>query len=186
MSIREHEPMLRPLAMSAERANRPTAIVAFSGLLLAAAVGFLLWSANGVGAAERRLERAQSEATEVRRIAAEITRLRDTGAQDDTPDARYQRAPNLLSTLSSSADASGMTARPRITPQRSDEQRGGALVRQNVVASVNGQEIEAVLRWIESAVRQVDGMYVSQYKATPNRATGWNIDVRFSRWELKQ
>jgi hypothetical protein len=186
MSILKHEPMLRPLALSAERANRPTTIVAFTGVLLVAAFGFLLWSANGVGAAERRVERAKTEAADVQRVSAEITRMRSEESVTDTPDAKYRRNPNLLSTLSASADAAGLTPRPRIVPQKSDEQRNGALVRQNVSASISGQEIGDVLRWIESVLKQIDGLYVSQFKATPNRTTGWNIDVRFSRWELKQ
>ncbi len=186
MSVLKHEPMLRPLALSAERANRPTAIVAFTAVLLVGAFGFLMWSAKGVGAAERRVERARGEAVNVALISEEIERLRTEETVTDTPDAKYRRNPNLLSTLSTSADVAGLSVRPRITPLKSDEQRNGALIRQNVSASISGQEIGDVLRWIETVLKQMDGLYVSQFKATPNRTTGWNIDVRFSRWELKQ
>jgi len=186
MSVREQEPMLRPLAMGAERANRPTGIVVFSAVLLLASFAFLLWSSSGVSAAERSLRRATTEASDVRRIAAEIERMNDAGSQATTEEAKYRPAPALLSTISASADAAGLAPRPRITPQRDDEQRDGALVRKNVQASVEGQEIGDVLRWIETVVRQVDGLYVSQFKVKPSRTTGWNIEVRFSRWELKQ
>lgn len=186
MSVREHEPMLRPLAMAAERSNRPTAIVAFSALLLIGATLFLLWSSSGVAGARQRLVRAARESGEVERLAAQITQVRQAGASAPAEDAKYARAPNLLSGVSAAADQAGLRTRPRIAPLRSDEQRDGALVRQNVQGSINGEEVGPVLAWIETALRQTPGLYVSQFKAVPNRTTGWNIEVRFSRWELKQ
>jgi type II secretory pathway component PulM len=186
MSVRRQEPMLRPLAMAAERANRPTAIVVFSGALLAASLVFLFWSAKGVNAAEARLRRATNEAIEVQRVAAEITRMRDAGTQSTGEEAKYRPIPTLLSSISASADQAGLSTRPQITPQRDDTQLDGALVRKNIGARVSGQEIGDVLRWVETVLRQVDGLYVSQFKVTPNRTTGWNIELRFSRWELKQ
>ncbi|MGP1308699.1 MAG: hypothetical protein ACTS27_00690 [Phycisphaerales bacterium] len=178
--------MLRPLAMAAERANRPTAIVVFSVALLLGAVIFLLWSARGVNAAEQRLERAVAEAAAVNDVAAQIRRIREEGSQAAPEDAKYRPAANLLSTISTASDRIGMSTRPQITPQRDDEQLRGPLVRRNIGARITGQEIGDALRWIETVVGQVDGLYVSQFKVTPSRTTGWNIDVRFSRWELKQ
>jgi type II secretory pathway component PulM len=186
MSVRRQEPMLRPLAMAAERANRPTAIVVFSGLLLFAAVVFLFWSAKGVSAAEARLRRATNEAVEVQRVAAEITRMRDAGTQSTGEEAKYRPIPTLLSSISASADQSGFSTRPQIIPERDDVQLDGALTKKRIRATVSGQEIGDVLRWVETVLRQVDGLYVSQFKVTPNRTTGWNIELRFSRWELKQ
>lgn len=186
MSVRDQEPMLRPLAMSAERANRPTAIVAFSAALLLGATVFTLWAARGVGAAEARRDRAVSEAREVQRLASEIERTRGSAERAPAEDAVYRPLPTLLSTISSSADQAGLSPRPQITPQRDDEQLGGALVRKNILCRVSGQEVDAVFRWIEITLRQAEGMYVRDFKATPNRTTGWNIEVVFSRWELKQ
>ena len=186
MSIREHEPMLRPLAMAAERANRPTAIVVFSAVLLLAACAFLMWSAGGVSAAEQRLERASSEAAAVNDIAQRIELLRDQGEQPESQDAKYRPVSNLLSTISAASDRVGLSSRPRITPLRDDEQFDGALVRRNIAGRVSGEQIGDALRWVETVVAQVDGLYVSQFKVTPSRTTGWNIEVRFSRWELKQ
>lgn len=186
MSIREQEPMLRPLAMSAERANRPTAIVAFSAALLIGAVIFTLWASKGVAAAEARRDRAVNEARDVQRLASEIERTRGSAERAPAEDAIYRPLPTLLSSISSSADQAGLSPRPQLTQQRDDEQFGGTLVRKNIMARVNGQEMSAVLRWIETTLRQAEGMYVKDFKTTPNRTTGWNIEVVFSRWELKQ
>jgi hypothetical protein len=184
-SPRDREPMLAALAGAAERANRPTAVVVFCAALLLLATIFALWTGRQASAAERayvsaagQLARAKAAADDIKRITAE----RAAGAGQTSV---FDPEPRLLSSISNALPADKIQSTEiRFEPNK-EEIPGSPLVRQVVTCrSLQKLEIEPVFEWIAAALNAVPGLHITHFSMKPSRE-GWEITVKFARWELK-
>ncbi len=181
----DREPMLAALAGAAERANRPTTVVAFCAILLVVAAGFMFWSSGRASAAEkaytieaRQLARAEAVAAEIRRINAE----REAGANEGSV---FDPEPRLLSSISGALPADRLQSTELRFEQTKEEAPNSPLVRQVVTCrSVRKLEIEPVFDWMTRALEAVPGLHIIHFSMKPAR-DGWEITVKFARWELK-
>lgn len=184
MIPREHEPMLNGLARSAERANRPTALVVFSVLLLLAALGYAGWNWSDARAAAREFRRDAAQQREVERAIGEIRAMRAQREQGQGAQAAFAAEPSMLSKLSQAASIAGLTVPPQIQPPNREDTPGSPLVKQVITARADGQEPAVVFAWLRKCLEDIPGLYVSQFALRPTRL-GWSLEVRFARWEIK-
>ncbi len=184
MIPREHEAMLHGLARSAERANRPTALVVFSVLLLLAALAFAGWNVLGMREASREFRREAAQRREVERAVGEIRAMREQRSQGAGALASFAPEASMLSKLAQAANAAGLTTPPQIQPPNREDIPGSPLVKQVVTARADGQEPGAVFAWLKKCLEDIPGLYVSQFALRPTRL-GWSVEVRFARWEIK-
>lgn len=183
MSAREHEIMLGAMASAAERRNKPVALVAFGAALLAGAFAFYGWNAGQARSARAAFEREAQAAQKVGMIADRIVFERENAAVAGETDY-YAPNPTLLSALASSATGAGLTKTPAFTQNTEDS--GGPIVRKTVTARISAEAVETTLAWVERALGEVDGLHVASFSLKSTRATGWEVEVRFARWETKE
>ena len=181
---RDVETMLAAMASGAERANRPTAVVAFSVALLVASLAFAMWSMNSARAATRVYERTLTEYANVERLSQLLEHLaREQERSRDRPDI-YAREPRLLSTISQAAPLAGIDRAPIITGGR-ETVPGSPLVRQIVNAQIDRQDVSAVMEWITIVLRDIPGLHIIRLNMRPT-TNGWQFQIRFGRWEVEE
>lgn len=182
MSLREHEPMLAAMASKAERANRPTAVVVFCTLLLVGAVGFTIWSSGRASEARAAFRREAQAQAEVERLTTQIEEARERKSRGENELEGYSPETALLSKIGQAASRALIEPIPRLRTN-TESMTSSPLVRQVVTATVDDHEMEKVLAWITNALNEVDGLYVTEYSMKPTRK-GWEVTVKFARWEL--
>lgn len=182
MSLREHEPILAAMAGRAERANRPTAVVVFCTALLLAAVAFTAWASGRAAEAKREFRREAQTQAEVERLAGMIVEAREKKTRGEDESTVYAPETALLSKIGQAATRAQIDGIPRLRTN-TESLASSPLVRQVVTGTVENNEMDRVLRWITNALDEVDGLYVTEYTMKPTRR-GWEVTVRFARWEL--
>jgi len=181
---RDVETMLSALASSADRANKPTAVVVFCVAVLGASLIFAMWSMNAAGAASRDYERTLREYANVERLAQVLEHIqRERAESGDEPDI-YAREPRLLSTISQAAPMAGIDRTPTITGSR-ETMPGSPLVRQIVTAQIDRQDVASVMEWITIALRDIPGLHIIRLTMRPTN-NGWQFQIRFGRWEVQE
>lgn len=183
MSLREHEPMLAALASGAERRNRPTSMVALCAALLVGAGAYALWSARSARAAHAAFVREAAASAKVEALAAQVVAIEDS-LKSGPGDMGPYTPRELLGSLASAATSAGLTDTPSFNPT-SEETADSPLVRKVIIARLLGKPLAPTLAWIEKALTDIPGLYVTQFNLKPTRQ-GWEVEVRFARWETKQ
>lgn len=179
---REHEPMLGALARSAERANTPTAMVAFCAALLLGSGLFAAWQHRDANHARAELRQQVVAAAKVRTLADQIKMVRAEQALGGGAAAAYEPK-ELLGAISRAAEGAKIVPPPSVRETR--EETTGPLTRKIVTANVRGHAMDHVLDWIRASVNDVPGLHVVQMTARTSPTDGWDIEIRFARWELK-
>ncbi len=182
---RDREPMLAALAGAAERANRPTAVVLFCAILLLGATIFALWSGRQASAAERTYVSAATQLSRARAAADEIKRINAARQSGATQTSVFDPEPRLLSSISNALPADKIQSTDLRFEQNKEEVPGSPLVRQVVTCrSLRKLELDPVLEWTGRALEAVPGLHIIHFSLKPTRE-GWEITVKFARWELK-
>lgn len=183
LSPREHEPMLGALARSAERANTPTGMILFCTALLLAAAVFLFSQARDASAAKAAFKAQEASSAKIRALKADIERIRAEQLVGSGSAQAYEPR-ELLGAI----DAKAQEARLKqpTNPRQTIEDAAGPLQRKIVNANVRNEPVQKVLDWINAAIRDVPGLHVAQMNLRASPSDGWDIEVRFARWELKK
>lgn len=183
----EREIQLRALAASGERRNRPRALpIAACGLLAVGAL-FAGWSALEAGSARAELVASTNQATEVRKLLAQMDTIRrDPARRLDTQ--RYAPDQQILAKLAQSIpDRIGMNSKPAVTEARTVPLAPDSkLVSRQVRAILQDVRLEQAMEWINAALREVQGLAVTNVEFTPTRDRGWVVTVDLARWESRQ
>lgn len=180
----EREAMLAPLAGASERANRPTAMVVFCAVLLLASAAFASLSARDASAARRAFQTQQDQYAQVQTIAAQMRAIREQQDAAAQGDDAYAPEPRLLSQLQQTASQAGLATLGFSVEESREEAPGRPIIRRVVTYRLNGQEIPPVMAWIQEALRSVKGLFITHFSMKPT-ARGWDIQIKFARWELK-
>ncbi len=170
-------------AASAERAARPTHLLVLAGLLLVVAAVALLMSWTRLSSANRTLAFQMRLAEDMSADVAALKQLREASTSDG-PTASDEVL-TIRSRISQAAVGAGIKNASNLTPEsdRANPQRAGTNSVQRLFKyTVQDEELKALLEWLHKAPQQVPGLEVYQMKLTP-RATDWQLQVTFSRWE---
>lgn len=183
---RDREPMLAALAGSAERANRPTAVVVFCAAVLLVAMIFAVLSRGKAAQARTAYEHAASQLQTASSVAAEIKRITEERKNTTNAPGVFDPEPRLLSIVSGALTAAGLqTTEFRFDPPSKEEVPNSPLVRQVLTCrTLVPMEVEPVLDWVQRSLNAAPGLHVIHLSMKPTRQ-GWDITVKFARWELK-
>ena len=172
---------LQALSGAAERRNQPRLLILLAVILILIA-GFYTFS--GYGSAATARERAQRQAVNAVQIDAQLDRynaLTQGGAESGLV-TRFPVNDRIRSTLESSADIFGLEI-PVVTQRRERAGLDYPLQRQIITAQLSDAPLEPTLKWINSATKNIDGLYIAGVEFSPSPA-GWQIEVRYARWEV--
>ncbi|MCB9838614.1 MAG: hypothetical protein H6813_04680 [Phycisphaeraceae bacterium] len=174
---------LQALSRAAERKNQPR-LLTFLGVVLILIAGFYAFS--GYSATQSAFDKARGKADISAKLDPRIARynaLLQSGGEAGLEE-RFPVNTRIRSTLETSADLLGLELP---TPPQRTERMGldYPLQRQIITANLTDAPLDATLKWINSATRSIDGLYVAGVEFSPTPA-GWQVEVRFARWEVVQ
>jgi hypothetical protein len=167
---------LATAAAGAERANKPKTLIVIAGALLAVAVIATGMALSSRLAAQRKLDTERGRATEMVTLAAKLKQLNEASAGGK----RTGRITLLPTTLNQAARAAGIKTDPVM--RNMPDSRNGDVVRKKMEYDVRDESLEAILRWIDSATKQVQGLEVFSFNVKPESQV-WHAKVTFSWWE---
>lgn len=167
---------LATAALLANRRNRPRGTVVLAAIVAGiAAIALLVSLASVAGAAGAHAKRLR----QLERTQELVARHRGLEMSGD-PGGQFDRNPTLLSTMEQLAIRAGLD-KPAV-PSRTPEGRGPIQETRIKYNTFRVDDIENVMRWIDSVVTEVDGVRVHELRIDP-QPTSWTVDVTFSRWE---
>ncbi len=174
-------------AANAERANKPRWIIVLGSLLLIASTIFALASFSTLAGAKGQAEKDWKGTRAVQdmkdRLDAESAKLAARGtARNDRVGAQIEAAASAMGVvISGSVGDSTMAAASQLKMQQ----------RQYTAHTLN-QDPENIFRWLiatqtspEMAGLEISRLVFRPGGPTSNNTPGWNVDVQFSRWEMK-
>ncbi len=182
MSLNPNQELeLQALSGSAERRNQPKLLigVAALGILIA---GFYAFSGfNAAASAKRKAVNKANTAAQLDGLIARYNEL-NQGGSESALNERFPVNDRIRSTLETSADFYGIETSS--VSQRTE--RVGLdypLRKQNVTANLIDVQLEPTMKWINSAMKNIDGLYVAGVEFSPT-PSGWQVEVRYARWEV--
>lgn len=180
MEAERHE--LAAGASRAERQNRPRYLIAMALLLLAVAAIYLVssvaaWrSASKEYTAQRRnAEHAVERSARFRDLEEQARRARPVAVSSG------QDARELIVNAGPKAGLKNSVPVPRKVGDRAGP--GGVAVQKYISNGVQDESLEALVRWMETAGRDVPGLEVYTLKVKPV-ANAWSVDVTFAKREV--
>ena len=172
---------LQALSGAAQRRNQPMLLIflAFVLILVSAFYAF-----SGYGAANSARIRAQRKADTAAQLVGKIEKYNNLtqGGAEGGLDERFPVNSRIRSTLESSADLFGLDT-PTVAQRPERAGLDYPLQRQIITANLSDAPLESTLKWINSATRNIDGLYVAGVEFSP-MPSGWQVEVRYARWEV--
>jgi hypothetical protein len=172
---------LTTAAASSQRRNTPRFLVLLALLGLVLCTGWAWHCRSLAKAAARDADLAKLKAKEITLAVAKLRGLIEAEAAG--PGVRAsQPMSQLLSVIEAAGARAGLKKQlpvgGRVPQPRTAE--GWQQVR--VSYALRDESLEAVMKWIDLAQEEIEGLAVSAMKIHPE-ANEWNVNVTFSRWE---
>jgi hypothetical protein len=179
--IEELKAELSSVALRQEHQNRPVRLVIVTGLVLVASVIFLLVGVSKRFAAEAKLSRDKARATEMISLSDRLTKVKAAAANREGGGLGVP-IEGIRSRIMAAGTEAGLKNQVPL-PRKLTPNRGGSdAVQQRIEYEVRDESLDAIVRWIETAVRGTGGLEVYALTLRPE-ANQWNCKVTFSRWE---
>lgn len=172
---------LQALSGAAQRRNQPKFLLFIAVILILFAA---FYAFSGYGSAQNARSLAQRKAGIESQLDSKIDRYNELnqGGDEGGLDQRFPVNDHIRSTLETTADIAGLE-KPAVTMRPERAGLDYPLRRQVVTAQLSNAPLEPTLNWINSATKNLDGLYVAGVEFSPTDA-GWQIEVRFARWEV--
>ena len=171
---------LATAAGSAERANRPAALVVLAGLIFVIACSVLGVAATRQASAASEVERRE---TEVERIRELIVELRTNEALQAAGPDRLPVRGNFLTPIEEAARQAGIEGNIGLGRSTSDEVEPG-IFRVTANYDFRHPRLAELLDWVRRVTENVEGAEVSRVSINPNRSRDeWDFEIRFQRYE---
>ena len=172
---------LQALSGAAQRRNQPRFLLTLGvGLILVA--GFYAFSGFGAAkAAKAKAQRRAGIAAELDPLIAQYHTL-SQGGDEGALSTRFPVNSRVRSTLETTADIAGLEE-PSVTKREERQGLDYPLVRQVFTASLSDAPLEPTLKWINSATRNINDLYIAGIEFDP-APSGWTVEVRYARWEV--
>lgn len=179
--------LLADAASSIERANQPRYVIVLAMGLLAitGVVALLSWSQ--LAAARDQLTTEQALTDQTLRVVDELTAARADETERGT--TLFAPDPFIVGRLETFAREAGLTS---LTVAEADDSRTppDLFKRRKYTATLQPQEAEAIFKWVNHALADVQGLELSVLELQPGIATvdgkpRWMGSVSFTRWERR-
>ena len=182
----ERQMRLRALAASAERRNRPTALVLAAVIALAVALLFAGWSFSSAQAAQSDRRRQARTMAEIESLVTQIEETEQAAAAG-FDDSKYRTDPQLLSKLSRIAAELEMQNAPILTEGRTRTtlSADSPIAARVITVRMNQVRLEDAMRWLNNALDAVNGLFVTRVRLIPS-ANGWSVELDLARWEVSR
>lgn len=171
-------------ASTGERSNRPMHWVVLAGVLLAIVAIYTLYNMVSWGSQQAAL---QTEATQTQKYRDAIAAYKR--AAQDVSSRIFEPDPSAGAKLEMLMDEAGLARVPVAVEDGFGQLAKGAKQKQ-YRATLTDQDPEPVIKWIDLALHRgsVSGLALSSLDMRPgkpmaNGIIGWNVTVRFTRWE---
>lgn len=177
----QNEAQLASMASAIDRANRPVSFLLVPAALLIVAIAYLAWSGLQVRTASRHLALSQAQTVQIESLTEQI---RKQGERAIDLAAYFPPQPHFVSSIQDTATVPGIGfARPPVieTERRFPEGNDPPLERAEIGATVQLENLDAVLEWIDTALNaeQLKGkVFLSQIRLQPI-SNGWGANIRF-------
>jgi hypothetical protein len=173
-------------AMRSERRNRPRALPVLALLVLAVAVGYLVWTFTLRATAATRLSRATSSLGSIEGVIGQLQAMQ---AQRDDP--KYDPQNDMVGRLQRYATST--IGLPRVEVQQKDPTTSATVkgfTKRVYTTIVADADPALLLEWVTKATdgQTFPGLEIEQIKLTPGRTledgkVAWTLDIAFRRWE---
>lgn len=177
---------LAATAQSAERRNKPAALVVLAGLVFVVACGALGVGAASNAAAKKDVRQERRDLKKIEDLAIQHEQLSqrlDAGTgQSDLCD----QIPDLLSRIERLAEQAGLTqaaGEAELRLPREESERVQNVRRRTQLYTVRDQSLENLMAWVTSVVDTVPCTRVYRLDIEPAGTTEWRVDVGFERYE---
>ena len=175
---------LQALSGASQRRNQPK-VLTMLGVLLILIAGFFAFSSFGASTdAKKKAQRRSTSAIEIEGLIDRYNTLTQGGSEGGGLGQRFPVNTRIRSTLEASAENLGID-RPTITQRAERAGLDYPLQRQTLTTQISDAELKPTLKWINSATKNIDGLYVTGVEFSPTPG-GWQIEVRYARWEVVQ
>lgn len=172
---------LQAISGAAQRRNQPRFLLFLAVILLLVSVFYAYSGLNASKKAHQFAARKAAVAVQIDGKIAQYNTLNQGGPEGGL-ETRFPVNSRIRSTLESSAEIFGLET-PTVTQRPERAGLDYPLRRQIVTAQLSDAPLEPTLKWINSATKNIDGLYVAGVEFSPT-PRGWQIEVRFARWEV--
>ncbi|MEM7756165.1 MAG: hypothetical protein AAF297_11080 [Planctomycetota bacterium] len=168
---------LAAVAASAERTNRPAALVVLAGLVFVIACGVLGVSATRQASAAAEVDRRSAEIERMRGLVIELEANLDEGSGPSLP-----LAGGMLTGIQAAARAAGIEADLAFNESSEEVERGIRLA--SVRYTLEHPSLEELMDWVDRVIDTVEGVTVGRVQIRPQERTKeWRFEIRFERYE---
>lgn len=177
------------LANQADRANRPTTLVVIAGVILLAALIYLVIGLQTSIGARESLRAASNTQYNTARQLSEIEKAKTTGPDLEIYSGSAALMPTALNKIASEVwgETSGGRTFIRIdaSPDKKPLNENPSLLRSTVNCTISNQPIEQILEFLKATDtdERMAKAFVSRLRLTPT-PQGWNAEIEFRRYEL--
>jgi hypothetical protein len=178
--IDELKSELGMVARRSEGQNRPVRLVYITGAVLVASVIFLAIGISKRFAADASLERSRTRAVELLSLADRLEKLK-AAAQDREGGSLGVPIEGIRSRIRAAGAEAGLKS-PLPLPKDDNAKGTSEAVQRRLIYEVRDESLDAVVRWMEIALRGTSGLEVYALTVRPE-ANQWYCKVTFSRWE---
>lgn len=178
--IEELKSELGSVALRQEGQNRPVTLVVVTGVVLIAAVVFLLLGISRKFAADAKLEKERTRTREMLALADQLDQLK-SAAQQRAGGNLGVPIEGIRSRIMAAGAEAGLKS-PVQLPTVENSRGGADAVQKRLVYDVHDESLDAIVRWVQAALEGTSGLEVYAISIRPE-ATQWNCKVTFSRWE---
>lgn len=181
---------LSAMAASVDRANRPTSLLAFPLLLVAAALLVVVWSFSRLSSARAEVRAEQSNLNRIEQLVSAIQAETQSAINFE---ALYPRKPYFASDIISSWRDQGIEfSTPPVVGEAIEavvlSGASGTIRRQEVQCTVTSEPLDKILAWIDNVLRRpnlVGQVWVASLQIRPAGA-GWGASIRFGAYEYRK
>lgn len=175
---------LATLAAGAARRNRPTHLIVIGFVLAAVAAIALLVGFTQYASAQEALRVQRTFGKDILDRIGELKRWQQVAAEGKAKPVNQQL--EIGGTLQDSAKKAGLKNWATLEPatgRRPQPQKFGDVQRRLIPYNeVRDESLETLLRWLETAAKDVPGLEVYDLTVRPE-ANVWAMKVTFARWE---
>jgi hypothetical protein len=172
---------LTSAAASSQRRNTPLFLVLLSLLGLVLCAGWAWHCRSLAKDAARDADLAKLKAKEITLAAAKLRGLMEAEAAGNGVRAS-QPMSQLLSVIEAAGARAGLKKQLPVGSRVPQPRNAEGWQQVKLTYAVRDESLAAVMKWIDLAQEEVEGLAVSAIKIRPE-ANEWSVNVTFSRWE---
>lgn len=164
------------------RRNRPSFLVTLGAIALMLALAYAVLGWVSYSDARKRAQTAERNASDILLAAARLKQLQDNDASGGSRSPEVASGGAVLSRIEGAGTRAGLVRPVPVGSTNRQRDRDVGWDKVNISYNVKDPSLEAILKWMELAIEDVQGLEVSQLTLRPE-ASEWSMTVVYARWE---